>query len=118
MKPAELGHIDIKMDIQADGKISTTVIVENERTLSLLQKDQSSLEKALDNSGLGNSGSNLNFSLKKHQQGQNQNEFAKGNQANAEENNLFGNDNDFSENVASRQMMKMASSDNAVDLNV
>lgn len=115
LKPAELGQVDIRMDFQADGKMITTVTVDNERTLALLQKDQGSLEKALENAGFNAGGNDLNFSLKKQQQNQGQGDFADSD---------HGEDGDSDQmsappgSIMSHQQMKMAYSDNLLDINI
>ncbi len=114
LKPAHLGQVDIKMDFQADGKMIATVSVDNERTLALLQKDQGSLEKALENAGFDANGNNLNFSLKEQQQNQGKSDFA-------DNDTEDGENNDISfqpDSIISHQQMKMAYSDNMLDINI
>ncbi|PCI49589.1 MAG: hypothetical protein COB49_04765 [Alphaproteobacteria bacterium] len=113
LKPAHLGQVDIRMDFQADGKIIATVTVENERTLTLLQKDQGSLEKALGNAGFDAGGNNLNFSLKQ-QQHQGHSEFSDNKSADGESDDMS-----FPPaSMINRQQMKMAYSDNLLDINI
>lgn len=111
LKPAELGQVNIRMDFQADGKMAATIIVDNERTLGLLQRDQSALGKILENAGFDVAGNGLNFSLKKHQQDQGHPEFA----------DQVGENDDLAaplDNIISQQQMKMAYSDNILDINI
>jgi len=68
--PAELGQVDVRMEFASDGKMQAFLTVDNERTLSLLQRDQASLERALQQNGFDTSQNNLNFSLKRQDQEQ------------------------------------------------
>ncbi len=114
LKPAELGQVNIRMDFQADGKMAATIIVDNERTLSLLQRDQNTLSKILENAGFDVAGNGLNFSLKKHQQDQSHPEFTDHNGAGGDNDDLLG----PLDNIISQQQMKMAYSDNILDINI
>lgn len=63
LNPAELGKIDVKMEINDDGTLRATIAVEKSETLDLLQKDSRGLERALQNAGLQADSGSLNFSL-------------------------------------------------------
>ena len=64
LKPGELGHVDIRMNLTADGKTTIHIAAEKQDTLNLLQKDVSHLEKSLRDVGIKSEGSSLNFSLR------------------------------------------------------
>jgi flagellar hook-length control protein FliK len=64
LHPAELGRIDIKLDIGADGRVNAMVAVEKAQTLELLQRDSRGLERALQDAGLQTDSNSLNFSLR------------------------------------------------------
>lgn len=76
LKPADLGKIEIKLEIHADKTVHGTVVADSASTLSLLSKDSSSLQRALVDAGLQADSGSLSFSLK----GDNQNAFAQQNQ--------------------------------------
>ncbi len=114
LKPAHLGQVDIRMDFQADGRITATVTVENDRTLALLQKDQGSLEKALENAGFNAGGNGLNFSLKRQQQNQGHSDFADNGTESGESDHMSS----LQGSIISHQQMKMAYSDNVLDINI
>ncbi len=114
LQPAELGQVDIRMDFHADGKMHATVTVDNERTLNLLQRDQGALEKALENAGFDSGGNNLNFSLKKQQQGQPDARFAQTPSGEAD-NEMT---NYMPDSIIGRQEMKVTYSDNVLDINI
>ena len=114
LKPAELGQVDIRMDFQAEGRMTATITVDNERTLTLLQRDQSALEKTLENAGFNVGSDDLNFTLKQ-QQNQGENEFADNEDGEDGENNPMST---LPGSIISQQQMKMAYSDNILDINI
>jgi hypothetical protein len=63
LDPPELGRIDVRMDVNREGKISAHLIVEKPETLAALNRDAGSLERALNASGLETRENGLNFSL-------------------------------------------------------
>ena len=71
LDPAELGRIDVKLDIDANGQVHARLTVERAETLDLMQRDQRGLEKALQQAGLDSAKTNLEFSLKQNGFGQN-----------------------------------------------
>jgi hypothetical protein len=68
LQPADLGHINIKLDISSDGKVQGTVVADNQSTLDQLLKDVRSLERALQEAGLRADPGSLQFSLGGQQQ--------------------------------------------------
>jgi hypothetical protein len=71
LKPHELGKIEIKLEVSADGRVSATVTADKPETLAMLQKDAKGLEKALEDAGLKPDSSATTFSLKGGEQQQN-----------------------------------------------
>lgn len=64
MNPPELGRVDVKLDFNKDGHMTTHLTIERPETLEMLTRDSRQLERALQQSGLNISGSDLTFSLK------------------------------------------------------
>ncbi len=64
LDPAELGRIDVKLDIDGDGNTTTRVVVERADTLELLKRDANQLERALQQAGLKTSDNAMEFSLR------------------------------------------------------
>jgi flagellar hook-length control protein FliK len=64
LDPPELGRIDVKLDVDRDGNVSTRLVVDRADTLDLLKRDASTLERALQQSGLRTSDNALEFSLR------------------------------------------------------
>ena len=80
LHPADLGTINIRLDFGANGTVSGTVVASNSDTLSMLQKDQRSLERALQDAGLQADPGSLQFSLggqSNNQSNQANNQFGK-----------------------------------------
>ncbi|HLO77689.1 MAG TPA: flagellar hook-length control protein FliK, partial [Magnetospirillum sp.] len=70
LKPVELGAIEIKLDVAKDGTVSAVVTADNKDTLDLLKKDQSSLQKALEDAGLKADTGSMTFNLREGNQQQ------------------------------------------------
>ncbi|MBY0408075.1 MAG: flagellar hook-length control protein FliK, partial [Rickettsiales bacterium] len=68
LDPGDLGKIDIKLTVEANGKTGVTVLVDNKQTLELLQRDSASLARALNEAGLSADSSSLSFNLRGGQQ--------------------------------------------------
>jgi flagellar hook-length control protein FliK len=66
LDPPELGRIDVHMHVDNSGNVSARMTVDKAETLDLLQRDQSSLEKALAQAGLDGNKPNLEFSLRQN----------------------------------------------------
>lgn len=64
LDPAELGRVEVKLTVGADGKADATIVAHRPETLALLLRDSQNLERTLKESGLQLSNSSLNFSLK------------------------------------------------------
>jgi hypothetical protein len=62
--PPELGRVDVKMKVSADGSVQAHLIVERPETLDMFLRDQRGLERALEAAGLNTGSGNLEFSLK------------------------------------------------------
>ena len=64
LDPPELGHVEVRLSIDANGKTEAHMTADQPQTLDLLQKNSPSLTSALRDAGLDVSQSGLNFSLK------------------------------------------------------
>ena len=51
LKPADLGQIEVKLQIGRDGRLHAHIVASNAETLDLLQKDLSSLKEAFNSAG-------------------------------------------------------------------
>jgi flagellar hook-length control protein FliK len=64
LDPPELGRVDVRLSIDSSGKAQAHLTADQPQTLELLQKDASSLTRALRDAGLDVSQNGLNFSLR------------------------------------------------------
>jgi chemotaxis protein MotD len=70
LDPPELGRIDVKLDVDRHGQVTSHLIVEKSSTLDMLRRDAPQLERALQDAGLKTSDSGLQFSLRDQSQSQ------------------------------------------------
>ncbi|WP_331293277.1 flagellar hook-length control protein FliK [Methylobacterium radiotolerans] len=65
LDPAELGRIDVKLEIdKAHGRVMTHLVVDRPETLALLQRDSGQLQQALSQAGFDPSAGGINLSLR------------------------------------------------------
>ncbi len=64
LDPPELGRIDVRLDVDRDGNVTSRLVIERADTYDLLRRDQSTLERALQQAGLKTSDNALEFSLR------------------------------------------------------
>ena len=70
LKPADLGRVDVQMEVGQDGRVTAVVTADNKQTLDLLQKDSKQLQEALQQAGLQVDDDSLNFNLREQGDGQ------------------------------------------------
>jgi chemotaxis protein MotD len=63
LDPPELGRIEVHLNVDSDGNAQASLTADKPQTLELMQKDASSLERALKDAGLNLAGG-MSFSLK------------------------------------------------------
>src|SRR5439155_3945243 len=72
LDPADLGRIDVRIDVDRNGQVTSHLTVEKPETLSMLRQDATQLQRALNDAGLSTGGGGLQFSLRdQSQSGQN-----------------------------------------------
>jgi len=64
LDPAELGRIDVKIDVDRNGQVTSHLTVEKPETLSMLRQDAPQLQQALNDAGLKTGSGGLQFSLR------------------------------------------------------
>jgi len=69
LDPPELGQVDVRLSIDATGKVRAHLSADQPQTLHLLQKDAPTLTRALRDAGLNVSQNGLNFSLRQQSGG-------------------------------------------------
>jgi chemotaxis protein MotD len=115
LDPAELGRIDVRIDIDRHGQVTSHLTVERPETLSMLRQDANQLQRALDNAGLSTGNGGLQFSLR-DQSSQGQND---GNQSNPNAHRLVVSEEDnVPPIVAGRSYGRMLGSSGGVDIRI
>ncbi len=64
LDPADLGRIDVRINIDRNGQVTSHLTVEKPETLSMLRQDAPQLQRALDDAGLKTGSGGLQFSLR------------------------------------------------------
>ena len=64
LDPPELGRIDVRLDIDRDGNVTSRLVADRVETLDLLKRDAAELQRALQQAGLKTSDHALEFSLR------------------------------------------------------
>ncbi len=64
LDPAELGRVDVRLDVSKDGDVTATLTADRVETLNLLQREARTLERAFDQAGLKTNGDSLNFQMR------------------------------------------------------
>lgn len=64
LDPPELGRIDVRLDMDKDGNVTSRMIVERSETLDLLRRDAQQLERMLNQAGLKTADNALEFQLR------------------------------------------------------
>ncbi|MGA8903001.1 flagellar hook-length control protein FliK [Bradyrhizobium sp.] len=64
LDPADLGRIDVRIQIDQNGQVTSHLTVEKPDTLSMLQQDAPQLQQALNDAGLKTGSGGLQFSLR------------------------------------------------------
>lgn len=68
LKPADLGRVEVRLDVGSEGRVAAVITADRADTLDLLQRDARILQNALQDAGLQADSDSLSFELK----GQNQ----------------------------------------------
>jgi flagellar hook-length control protein FliK len=64
LDPPELGRIDVRLDVDGNGQVTSRLLVERTETLDLLRRDAGELERALQQAGLKTNENGLQFALR------------------------------------------------------
>lgn len=74
LDPPELGRIEVRLNVDRDGNVTSRLIADRQDTLDLLKRDSSGLERALQDAGLKTSDNGMQFSLRDQSFAQQQND--------------------------------------------
>jgi flagellar hook-length control protein FliK len=115
LDPAELGRIDVRIDVDRNGQMTSHLTVEKPETLSMLQQDAPQLQRALNDAGFKTGDGGLQFSLRdQSSSGQNS-----GNETGRNAQRLVISDEDTIPAVtAGRTYGRMLASSSGVDIRV
>lgn len=64
LHPADLGKVDIRLDISKEGLVRAVLTADNQSTLDLLQRDKNALTQTLEKAGLETDSGSLSFNLR------------------------------------------------------
>jgi flagellar hook-length control protein FliK len=64
LDPAELGRVDVKLEIREDGQVKANLVVDRVETLAMLKRDAHTLQQAFEQAGLRQPPDGLQFSLR------------------------------------------------------
>jgi flagellar hook-length control protein FliK len=117
LDPADLGRIDVRIDVDRNGQVSSHLTVEKPETLSMLKQDAPQLQQALNDAGLKTSSGGLQFSLRdQSQSGQNN---SNNNQSSAQPQRLVISEEDtVPAAIAGRSYGRMLGNSGGVDIRV
>jgi hypothetical protein len=115
LDPAELGRIDVRIDVDRHGQLTSHLTVEKPETLAMLRQDAPQLQRALDNAGFKTGDGGLQFSLRdQSSSGQNN-----GNEAGRNAQRLIiSEDDSVPASAAGRTYGRMPGSGGGVDIRV
>jgi flagellar hook-length control protein FliK len=115
LDPAELGRIDVRIDVDRHGQVTSHLTVEKPETLAMLRQDAPQLQRALDNAGFKTGDSGLQFSLRdQSSSGQNTGDEAGRNAQRL----IISEDDTIPALVAGRTYGRMSGSGSGVDIRV
>jgi flagellar hook-length control protein FliK len=116
LDPAELGRIDVRIDVDRNGQVTSHLTVEKPETLSMLRQDAPQLQRALDDAGFKTGSDGLQFSLRdQSSSGHNNN----GNQTGRNAQRLVISDEDnIPAAVAGRTYGRVLGSSSGIDIRV
>jgi flagellar hook-length control protein FliK len=115
LDPADLGRIDVRIDVDSNGQMTSHLTVEKPETLSMLRQDAPQLQRALDDAGFKTGNDGLQFSLRdQSSSGQNN-----GNESGRNAQRLvISDETTLPASVAGRTYGRMLGSSSGVDIRV
>ncbi len=70
LEPADLGRVDVRMDVRSDGSTQVVFTAERSETLDMLQRDARGLERTLQEAGVKADAGSMEFNLRQQAGGQ------------------------------------------------
>lgn len=115
LDPAELGRIDVRLDVDKHGQVTSHLTVERPATLDMLRRDAPQLQQALEDAGLKTGDSGLQFSLRDQSSSGQQNDNGSGRQS---QRLVITEENTVPAQAAGRSYGRMLGSSGGVDIRV
>jgi flagellar hook-length control protein FliK len=115
LDPADLGRIDVRIDVDRNGHVTSHLTVEKAETLSMLRQDAPQLQRALDDAGFKTGGGGLQFSLRDQSSSGQNNDSGSGRNAHRL---IVSEDDTIPAAVAGRTYGRMLGSSSGVDIKV
>jgi flagellar hook-length control protein FliK len=117
LDPADLGRIDVRIDIDRSGQVTSHLTVEKPETLSMLRQDAPQLQQALNDAGLKSGSNGLQFSLR-DQSASGQQNWQNNNQSSNAQRLVVSEDTNASASLAGQSYGRTASASGGVDIRV
>ncbi|HUO01022.1 MAG TPA: flagellar hook-length control protein FliK [Bradyrhizobium sp.] len=120
LDPADLGRIDVRINVDSNGQMTSHLTAEKPETLSMLQQSAPQLQRALNDAGFKTGDSGLQFSLRDQSsssQNYNNNNNDGGGNRNAQR-LIINNDDTTPAPAAGRSYGRMIGSASGVDIRV
>jgi chemotaxis protein MotD len=114
LDPADLGRIDVRIDVDRQGQVTSHLTVEKPETLSMLRQDAPQLQRALNDAGLSTGDGGLQFSLRDQSSSGQQN----GNQSNPNAQRLIVTEEEIVPAVMANNYGRMLGASGALDIRV
>lgn len=116
LDPAELGRIDVRLDVDKHGNVTSHLTVERPATLDMLRNDAPRLQQALEDAGLKTGDSGLQFSLRdQSSSGQQQNDNSSGRQS---QRVVIADEDSVPAQIAGRSYGRMLGASGGVDIRI
>jgi len=117
LDPADLGRIDVRIDVDRNGQMTSHLTVEKAETLSMLQQGAPQLQRALNDAGFKTGDSGLQFSLRDQSYSGQNNGSGNGSNRNAHR-LIISNDDITAAPAAGRNYGRLIGSASGVDIRV
>jgi len=117
LDPADLGRIDVRLDVDRQGQVTSHLTVEKPETLSMLRQDAPQLQQALNDAGLKAGSNGLQFSLR-DQSASGQQNWQNNNQSSNAQRLVVSEDNNVSASLAGQSYGRVLGASGGVDIRV
>jgi flagellar hook-length control protein FliK len=94
LKPASLGAIDVKLNVNHDGRLTAVISADRSDTLNLLKQDSSNLQQSLRDAGFSTDSGSLSFNLR--------GDADTSSQGGSKQNNSFGSASGFGDDAPAK----------------